>query len=209
MYYPATPYDAKGMLNLALSGTDPVIFFESQKTYGIGEEFVSEGVPQEYFEVEEGAPSIKQEGEDLTLITLGPTLYSGLVASNILKEKYNLSVELIDLRFVNPLNYDLIITSIKKTGRAVLVSDAVERGSILHNVASNITSLCFDDLDAPPVVIGSKNWITPAAEMEKDFFPQAEWIISAIHERVLPLPDFNPEQKFSREELVRLAKLGV
>ena len=209
VYYPATPYDAKGMLNLALSGTDPVIFFESQKTYGIGEEFVSEGVPQEYFEVEEGAPSIKQEGEDLTLITLGPTLYSGLVASNILKEKYNLSVELIDLRFVNPLNYDLIITSIKKTGRAVLVSDAVERGSILHNVASNITSLCFDDLDAPPVVIGSKNWITPAAEMEKDFFPQAEWIISAIHERVLPLPDFNPEQKFSREELVRLAKLGV
>ena len=183
VYYPATPYDAKGMLNLALSGTDPVIFFESQKTYGIGEEFVSEGVPQEYFEVEEGAPSIKQEGEDLTLITLGPTLYSGLVASNILKEKYNLSVELIDLRFVNPLNYDLIITSIKKTGRAVLVSDAVERGSILHNVASNITSLCFDDLDAPPVVIGSKNWITPAAEMEKDFFPQAEWIISAIHER--------------------------
>ena len=159
--------------------------------------------------MEEGAPSIKQEGEDLTLITLGPTLYSGLVASNILKEKYNLSVELIDLRFVNPLNYDLIITSIKKTGRAVLVSDAVERGSILHNVASNITSLCFDDLDAPPVVIGSKNWITPAAEMEKDFFPQAEWIISAIHERVLPLPDFNPEQKFSREELVRLAKLGV
>ncbi|MFL2859427.1 MAG: thiamine pyrophosphate-dependent enzyme [Pontiellaceae bacterium] len=209
VYYPATPYDAKGMLNLALSGTDPVIFFESQKTYGIGEEFVSEGVPQEYFEVEEGAPSIKQKGEDLTLITLGPTLYSGLVASNILKEKYNLSVELIDLRFVNPLNYDLIITSIKKTGRAVLVSDAVERGSILHNVASNITSLCFDDLDAPPVVIGSKNWITPAAEMEKDFFPQAEWIISAIHERVLPLPDFNPEQKFSREELVRLAKLGV
>ena len=209
VYYPATPYDAKGMLNLALSGTDPVIFFESQKTYGVGEQFVKSGVPENYYEIDEGEPVVRLQGSDLTIITLGPTLYSGVSATNLLKDKYEISAELIDLRFVNPLNYDTIISSVKKTGRVILVSDAVERGSILHNVASNITTFCFDDLDAPPVVIGSKNWITPAAEMETDFFPQPDWLISAIHERILPLPNYNPTQNFSREELCRLARYGV
>ena len=209
VYYPATPYDAKGMLNLALSGTDPVVFFESQKTYGIGEQFIKSGVLEDYYEIDEGEPIIRLQGTDLTIITLGPTLYSGVSAANLLKEKYKISAELIDLRFVNPLNYDTIISSVKKTGRVILVSDAVERGSILHNVASNITTFCFDDLDAPPVVIGSKNWITPAAEMETDFFPQPDWLISAIHERILPLPNYNPTQNFSREELCRLARYGV
>ncbi|MBD3309432.1 dehydrogenase, partial [candidate division KSB3 bacterium] len=74
--YPATPYDAKGMLNLALRGTDPVVFFESQKLYGIGEQFVKSGVPEGYYEVPEGEPSIKKPGTDLTLMTIGPTLYT-------------------------------------------------------------------------------------------------------------------------------------
>ncbi len=209
VYYPATTNDAKGMLNLALAGTDPVIFFESQKTYGIGELFEKGGVPEGYFETPEGEPAVRTEGKDLTLITLGPVLYSGMKVVDEMKEKYGLDVELIDLRFVNPLNYDKLVESVRKTGRVVLASDSVERGSCLHNIAANLTNLCFDDLDAPPVVIGAKNWISPAAEMETDYFPQASWIIDAIHERILPLPGHVVKHNYTTGEMKRIARLGV
>ncbi len=107
--FPATPYDAKGMLNLALRGTDPVVFFESQKLYDIGEQFVKEGVPEDYYEVSEGEPIIRRIGRDITILTIGATLYKGLEAADDLEKKYGISTEVIDLRFINPLNYDLII----------------------------------------------------------------------------------------------------
>ncbi len=209
VYYPATTNDAKGMLNLALAGTDPVIFLESQKTYGVGELFEKGGVPEGYFETEEGEPAVRTQGKDLTLVTLGPVLYSGMKVVDEMKEKYGMDVELIDLRFVNPLNYDKIVESVKKTGRIVLASDAVERGSAMHNIAANITNLCFDYLDAPPVVIGAKNWISPAAEMETDYFPQASWIIDAVHERIVPLPGHVVEHNYTNGEIQRIARLGV
>ena len=186
--FPATPYDAKGMLNLALRGSDPVIFFESQRLYDIGEQFVASGVPEGYYEVAEGEPSIKRQGKDFTIITIGATLYTALAAADLLKDKYGLQAEIIDLRFINPLKYDIILESVKKTGKVVLASDACERGSFLHTVASNISQLAFDSLDAPPAVVGSRNWITPAAELESLFFPQKEWIVDTIHERLFPLP---------------------
>jgi 2-oxoisovalerate dehydrogenase E1 component len=209
VYYPATTNDAKGMLNLALAGTDPVIFLESQKTYGVGELFEKGGVPEGYFETPEGEPAVRTQGKDLTLITLGPVLYSGMKVVDEMKEKYGMEVELIDLRFVNPLNYDKLVESVKKTGRVVLASDSVERGSAMHNIAANLTTLCFDELDAPPVVIGAKNWISPAAEMEKDYFPQPSWIIDAIHERVVPLPGHVVKHNYTNGELKRIARLGV
>ena len=159
--FPSTPYDAKGMLNLALKSTDPVVFFESQKLYGVGEEFEKGGVPEGYYEIPEGEPAVKRKGKDITLITVGATLYEAVKAADILEEKHGISAEVMDLRFLNPLNYDPIIESVKKTGKVLLSSDASERGSFLHNVASNISRLAFDYLDAPPVVVGSKNWITP------------------------------------------------
>ena len=209
VFYPATPHDAKGMLNLALAGTDPVIFFESQKTYGVGELFEEGGVPEAYYETPEGEPVIRKQGKDLTLVTVGPVLYSGMKVVEEMKEKYGMDVELIDLRFINPLNYDTIIESVKKTGRIVLASDAVERGSALHNIASNITTLCFDYLDGPPVVVGARNWISPAAELEEDYYPQAGWIIDAIHERVVPLPGHVVKQNYTNGELQRISRLGV
>ncbi len=207
--YPATPYDAKGMLNLALAGTDPVIFFESQKLYGIGEEFVKEGVPEGYYEVPEGEPVVRRSGTDLTIITLGPALYPALEAARELESRFGLSVENIDLRFINPLNYEPLGESLKKTGKVLLVSDSVERGSFMHNVASNLSQFAFDYLDAPPAVVGSRNWISPAAEMEEDFFPQVEWIIDTVHERILPLPGYSAVTVQTNGELLRRSRLGV
>ena len=207
--FPATPYDAKGMLNLALRGTDPVVFFESQKLYGIGEQFVAEGVPEGYYEVPEGEPALRRSGKDLTIITIGATLYTAIEAAERLSAEHGLEAEVIDLRFINPLNYDPLVKSVQKTGRVLLSSDASERGSFLHTVASNISRLAFDYLDAPPVVVGSRNWITPPAEMEDLFFPQPEWIIDALHEQILPLKDYRASTVQTEGELIRLQRLGV
>ncbi len=207
--YPVTPYDAKGMLQLALTGTDPVVFFESQKTYDVGEQFVAGGVPRESYEVLEGQPALRRSGNDITIITVGPTLYKALEAADQLVQRYHMTADVIDLRFLNPLNYEPLVESVKKTGRVVLASDACERGSYLNDVAANLTQLAFDYLDAPPVVVGARNWITPPAEMESWFYPQAEWILDAVHERLLPLEGHRVTTDRTLGELVRRARLGV
>ncbi len=207
--FPATPYDAKGMLNLALHGTDPVVFFESQRLYTEPEILVAGGVPVEYYEVEEGEPALRREGKDLTIVTVGATLYRALDAAKELEQKYGLSVEVIDARFINPLNYEKIVQSVKKTGKIVLASDACERGSFLHTMASNISQLAFDYLDGPVAVVGARNWITPAAEMEEVFFPQTEWIIDTIHERVFPLPGHKVTTVQATSEILRRNREGV
>ena len=208
-YFPATPYDAKGMLNLALSGTDPVIFYESQLLYDISEQFEKGGVPEAYYEVPEGEPVIRRQGKDITIATLGATLYKAVEAAKKLEVQFGLSAEIIDLRFINPLNYETIIESVKKTGKILLASDAAERGSFLHTVASNIQTLAFDYLDAPAAVVGSRNWITPAAEMEELYFPQVDWIIDTIHERIMPLPGYRPVTVQTAGDLLRRNRDGV
>jgi 2-oxoisovalerate dehydrogenase E1 component len=130
-------------------------------------------------------------------------------AAKKLEDQFGLSVEVIDLRFINPLNYEKIIESVKKTGRLLLASDAAERGSFLHTVASNVQTLAFDYLDAPVSVLGSRNWITPAAEMEHLYFPQVDWFIDAIHERILPLPGYSPITVQTTGDLLRRNRLGV
>ena len=207
--FPATPYDAKGMMNLALRGTDPVVFFESQRIYDIGELFVPGGVPTGYYEVQEGEPALRRQGSDVTIVTIGATLYRALEAADLLESKHGISAEVIDARFINPLDYGPIIESVKKTGRCVLASDACERGSFLHTMASNVAQMAFDSLDAPVAVVGARNWITPAAEMEDSFFPQKEWILDTIHERVLPLPGHTVSTNQRVAEMMRRNRRGV
>jgi 2-oxoisovalerate dehydrogenase E1 component len=207
--YPVTPYDAKGMMNAALAGTDPVVFFESQKLYDYGERFVEEGVPEGYYEVELGEPSIKRKGKDLTMVTFGPALYTALTVAEDLQARFGISAEVIDLRSANPLNYEPLAVSVRKTGKVLLVCDAVERGCVMQTVAASLTQLCFDDLDAPPVVVGSRNWITPAAELETLFFPQPAWLLDAIHERILPLKGYQPQTNQTLGEMLRRSRLGV
>jgi 2-oxoisovalerate dehydrogenase E1 component len=207
--YPVTPYDAKGMMNSALAGTDPVVFLESQKVYDFGEMFVESGVPEEYYQIDLAEPSIKRVGRDLTIVTLGPALYTAVQAAGELAGRFGMSAEIIDLRSANPLNYQPLADSVRKTGKVLLVSDAVERGSVMQTVAANLAQISFDDLDAPPVVLGSRNWITPAPELETMFFPQPEWLIDAIHERIQPLRGHTPTTNQSLGELSRRSRLGV
>jgi 2-oxoisovalerate dehydrogenase E1 component len=207
--FPVTPYDAKGLMNSALQGTDPVIFFESQRIYDVGEMFHEGGVPEGYYEIPLGEPDIKRAGNDITILTIGSTLYTAIKAADTLKQKYAISVEIIDARSLCPFNYKLVIESVKKTGKILLTSDASSRGSFLKEMSQTITELAFDYLDAPPVVVGSRNWITPAYELEEFFFPQPDWIIDAIHEKIQPLKGHQVKNNFTLNEQIRRNKKGV
>lgn len=207
--FPVTPYDAKGLMNSALQGTDPVIFFESQRIYEIGEQFHEGGVPEGYYEIPFGEPDIKREGKDVTILTIGATLYRALEGAKMLEEKYGMSAEVIDARSLVPFNYEKVLASIKKTGRIVIASDASSRGSFLNDLARNITELAFDELDAPPAVLGSRNWITPAYELEYAFFPQPSDFLDIIHEKIVPLQGHVPTSNFTDAEQIRRAKEGV
>ena len=188
--FPNTPYDAKGLMATALAGTDPVVFFESQRIYDVGEQFHEGGVPAEYYEIPFGKADIKRPGKDVTILTFGAVLYRALKAADELKDKYGLEAEVIDARTLVPFDYETVIGSVKKTGRLVLVTDACERNSFASEVARQVTEMAFDYLDAPPVVVASKNWITPAHELEEAFFPQPGWIIDAINAKILPIPGY-------------------
>lgn len=207
--FPVTPYDAKGLMNAALQGTDPVIFFESQRIYDKGEMFHEGGVPEEYYEIPIGEPDVKRAGKDITILTIGATLYRALEAADILKEKYGMEAEVIDARSLVPFNYDKVLASVKKTGRIVIAGDACARGSYLNDIAANITEMAFDDLDAAPVVLGSRNWITPCHELEEAFFPQPSWFLDAINEKIVPLKDYVPVSNQTTAEQVIRAKKGV
>ncbi|MDR1373268.1 MAG: dehydrogenase [Dysgonamonadaceae bacterium] len=207
--FPVTPYDAKGLMNSALQGTDPVIYFESQRIYEIGEQFHKDGVPAGYYEIPIGEPDIKRAGKDVTILTIGATLYRALDAAKILEEKYGLSAEVIDARSLVPFNYEKVVESVKKTGRIVVAGDATARGSFLNDLARNITDLAFDYLDAPVAVLGSRDWITPAYELEYAFFPQVESFLDIIHERIVPLKGHVAVQNFTPAEQMRRAKAGI
>ena len=116
---------------------------------------------------------------------------------------------MIDARSIVPFDYAQVIASVQKTGRILLTSDACERGSVLQTMAAKITQLAFNYLDAPPVVVGARNWITPPDEVEDAFFPFPADILDAIHEYIEPLPGYKIKRACDSAELLRRSQLGI
>jgi 2-oxoisovalerate dehydrogenase E1 component len=108
-----------------------------------------------------------------------------------------------------PFDYSLVIESVKKTGRILLCSDACERGSVLQTMAAKISQLAFHDLDAPPVVLGARNWITPPDEVEDAFFPFPSDILDAVHQYLEPLPGYAVRRASDAADLLRRSREGV
>jgi 2-oxoisovalerate dehydrogenase E1 component len=207
--FPATPYDAKGMMASALRGNDPVVFFESQRIYDQTEIFHEQGVPEEYYTVPLGEPVVLKEGTDVTMLTFGATLYRAHEAALQLEKDHGVSVELIDGRCLVPFNYDTLVASVKKTGALILGSDACDRGSYLHTVASQVSQIAFDHLDAPPVVVGARDWIVPPAELEHEYYPQPSWFLDAYHHHIKPLTGYTPTTDLSPSHLLRNSRNHV
>ena len=166
-------------------------------------------MPEGYYEIPIGEPDIKREGSNVTILTVGAVLYRAMEAAERLEKEFAFSAEIIDARSLVPFNYDKLVASVKKTGRLLLMGDAVTRGSFLNDIAANVTRLAFDYLDGPPIVVGARNWITPAFEYDQEYAPQAQWLIDAIHENIRPLPGYKPVKDMTNEELLRRSRLGV
>ena len=206
---PVTPYDAKGLMKAAIDDPNPVIYVETQQLYGKGEMFVKEGVPKEPFSIPIGQPAIRRSGEHISIITLGLSLYVALDAASILEKEYGITCDVIDARSAVPLDYDLLIKSVEKTGRVVLINNGVERNNFMRHVASTITESAFDYLDGPPVVLGARNWIMPGAGLDKWIYPQVENILSAINEKIMKLPGYSSTRNETVTEMFRRNKKGV
>jgi 2-oxoisovalerate dehydrogenase E1 component len=205
--YPATPYDAKGLLAAALAGDDPVVFFESQLLYDVVERFNPDGVPRDYYRLPLGLPDVKRPGRDLTILTVGPALYRALDAATLLSSRFGVEAEVVDARSLVPFDYEPLLASVRKTGRLLLVSDAATRGSILNTLAADVGRQAFDDLDAPIAVVGAPNWIIPPAELEEAFFPQASQLLDVIAAELMPLPGHRPAVDW-RGRAIEAARTG-
>lgn len=140
---PFTPYDMKGLLKSAIRDNDPVLIMESEKMYG------DKGmVPDGEFLIPIGVADIKRSGTDVTLVSFGKIMKTAIEACEIL-EKEGVSVELIDLRTIRPLDIDTIIQSVKKTNRLVILEEAFPVASISSEIAYRVQKHAFDYLDAP------------------------------------------------------------
>lgn len=183
--YPATPYDAKGLMAQALSSNDPVVFFESQRNYDDVERYRDE-VPVDYYRIPLGEPHVVRRGDDLTILSIGPTLHRCVDVAERMEAVEGWQVEVIDARSIVPFDPTLVLESVARTGRLVIVTDACARGSVAASLAHDLQVLAFDDLDAPVVVAGAQNWVSPPLELEDAFFPSVEAILAAVRSLMLP-----------------------
>ena len=175
--YPATPYDAKGMLKSAIRDNNPVLFAESQALYSM-----KGPVPEGDYIVPLGVADIKREGGDITLVAWGPLVHDCLKAAEELKAGKNINAEVIDLRSLVPLDLETILRSVQKTGRCVVASQAIHIGSYTGEIASTIQDAVFDYLDAPVKRVGAKNGIAPQSHiLEAAFLPNVNDILDAAN----------------------------
>ena len=173
--YPATAYDAKGLMKSAIRDNNPIIFVESQLLYG--EKGV---VPEEEYLVPLGIADVKRSGNDLTIVAWGPAVLDSLKAADRLQTETGATVEVVDLRCLVPLDIETVLRSVQKAGRCVVVSHAVQVGSYTGEVASRIQSEAFDYLDAPIMRVGARNGIAPQSHiLEAAFLPTVEDILKA------------------------------
>lgn len=173
---PATPYDAKGLLLHAIQDDNPVIFIENKTLYKKKGE-----VPEEPYEVDYTA-DIKKKGEDVSIITYSSMLWKSLEAAERLEEK-NISAEVIDLRTIDPLDIDTVITSVKKTNHAVVVHEACKNGGMGAEIAAQIQEKAFEHLKAPIKRVAAPDVPVPYAEiLENAFVPDVNDIYKGVLE---------------------------
>jgi len=173
--YPSNAYDAKGLLKTAIRDNNPVMFIEGQLLYN--EKAV---VPEEEYLIPFGEAALLTEGDDVTIVAWGPAVPDAVTAAARLAEE-GVGAEVIDLRTLVPLDEETVFESVRKTGRCVVVSQAVDIGSFTGEIVARVARECFDDLDAPPLKIGAANGIAPQSHvLEEAFLPHPEDIIAAV-----------------------------
>ncbi len=174
---PSNPADAKGLLKSAIIDPDPVIFMESELMYG------DKGpVPEETYYTEIGKAKVVKEGTDVTIVSFGKIIKVVYAAAAEL-EKEGISVEIIDLRTVRPIDYPCVIESVKKTNRLVIVEESWPLGSIATEVTFKVQKDAFDYLDAPILrIMGGDVPLPYAPTLIQEYLPNPEKVIKAVKE---------------------------
>jgi len=175
---PSNPYDAKGLLKSSIIDPDPVIFMESELMYGDKAE-----VPEEEYYIELGKAKVVQEGKDVTIVSFGKMMSRAVQPAVEALEKEGISVELIDLRTVRPIDFATILTSVKKTNRLVVVEEAWPLASISSEIAFHVQKNAFDYLDAPVLRVTCADVPLPyAPTLIAASLPNAERVVKAVKE---------------------------
>jgi 2-oxoisovalerate dehydrogenase E1 component beta subunit len=173
---PATPYDAKGLIKAAIRDDDPVLYFEHKYLY----RRIRGEVPEDDYIVPIGKADVKRPGRDVTVLTYGWMLHKSLEAADLVAAE-GIEVEVVDLRTLLPLDDETILSSVAKTGRAVIVHEDTRTGGIAGEIAMRINERIFEYLEAPVVRVTAPDTPIPfSPPLEEFFLPQVEEIVQAI-----------------------------
>ncbi|MFA6470030.1 MAG: alpha-ketoacid dehydrogenase subunit beta [Bacteroidota bacterium] len=176
---PATPYDAKGLIKAAIRDSNPVVYLEHKRLY----RHIKGEVPDTEYIVEIGKGDIKRSGNDVSIITYGSMVHMALEAADVVQNEYGISVEVIDLRSLMPLDTELIFQSVRKTGKVLIAHEDNITGGIGGEIAALISDQCFQYLDAPVKRIGAIDTPTPyCPTLEEFFLPNTKKVIAALQE---------------------------
>jgi pyruvate dehydrogenase E1 component beta subunit len=171
---PCTPYDAKGLLISAIRDPDPVIFFEPKRVYRSHRE----EVPEDEYAIPIGQAKVVSEGTSVTLVSWGASVFQCLAAIDNLPE--DVTVDLIDLRTIYPIDLDTIAASVEKTGRCVIVHEAPKTCGMGGELSSLIQERCFLHLEAPVQRVAGFDTVMPYYKLELDYLPDAKKIEEAV-----------------------------
>ena len=174
---PSNPYDAKGLLLSSIESNDPVVYLEHMKLY---RSFRQE-VPEGYYTVPLDKAGISQEGNDVTIVTYGYMVREAMKAAETLKEQ-GVSVEVIDLRTVSPIDIDTIVASVEKTGRLVVVQEAQRQAGVGATVMAEIAERAILNLKAPIGRVAAPDTVYPFGLAENDWLPNEEDIVNKVLE---------------------------
>ncbi|WP_185877520.1 pyruvate dehydrogenase complex E1 component subunit beta [Blattabacterium cuenoti] len=175
---PCNPYDAKGLLKSSIRDNNPVIFMESEQMYG--DKMM---IPEKEYTIPIGKAEIKKKGKDVSLVSFGKIMKIALSVSKKLEKEENISVEVIDLQTIRPLDYNSIIDSVKKTNRLVILEESWPFSSISSEISFFVQKKAFDYLDSPINRITLLDTPAPySSELIKSWFPNEKKIIKSIKE---------------------------
>lgn len=178
--FPSTPYDAKGLLKTAIRDDNPVMFCESQALYNdLGE------VPADDYTIPFGVAAVRRGGSDLTIVAWGKVALDVLQAARVLESEHGIAAEVIDPRTLIPFDIETVLRSVRKTGRAIVASQACRTGSYTGEIASQIQELAFDYLDAPVARIGALDGVSPQSYvLEQAFLPSVAGMVETARRLV-------------------------
>lgn len=176
--FPSNAADAKGLLKTAIRGDDPVLFLEHKGLYRQG--YASSPEPSSDYLLPFGVAAVRREGSDISIITYGATVQQSLEAARVMESK-GISVEVLDVRTINPLDEEAIFRSVKKTSKVLVVHEDTLSGGFGGEIAARIADECFESLDGPVMRVGALDTPVPySPPLEDAMLPNKEKIVRAL-----------------------------